>query len=156
MVSAERIRELLDYNPDTGEFRWKVMRGKARPGAVAGTPSNGYILISVDRVMHKAHRLAWLFVHGCWPKGDLDHRNGVRPDNRIANLREVTDAENSQNLRRPHADNLNGLLGVVSNHTRFSARIMAHGKQLYLGTFATPEQAHLAYRRAKHELHVGE
>ena len=156
MVSAERIRELLDYSPDTGEFRWKVMRGKARPSAIAGTPSNGYILISVDRVMHKAHRLAWLFVHGRLPLRDLDHRNGNRSDNRIENLREVTDAENSQNLRRPHADNRLGLQGVYANHTRFSARIMANGKEIYLGTFANPELAHTAYLRAKRELHVGE
>jgi hypothetical protein len=132
-----------------------VNRGKARKNAVAGTHSAGYLLISIDRVMYKAHRLAWLCVHGVWPRSNLDHKNGKRSDNRIDNLREATRAMNSQNMRLPHADNQSGLLGVVRNHTRFSARIMVCGKPLYLGTFATPRQAHAAYVQAKRKLHQG-
>jgi hypothetical protein len=154
-MELAKLKEALDYDSETGEFRWKVTRGKARKGALAGTPTNGYVQIGLGGELFKAHQLAWLFVHGAWPELDMDHINGIRSDNRIVNLREATREVNQQNLRKPHADNRNGLLGVVTNHARFSARIMVRGKPIYLGTFATPEQAHAAYIDAKRQLHSG-
>lgn len=154
-LTWERLIELLDYEPKSGQLTWRLARGKARAGMIAGTLSNGYVLITIDRVMYKAHRLAWLHYYGKWPTKDIDHRNGVRSDNSIKNLREVTDAQNSQNVRRPHKDSICGLQGVVRNPPGFSARIMVRGKHIHLGTFATPEAAHAAYVRAKNELHIG-
>lgn len=158
-VTLERLREVLDYDHETGVFRWKLYRGKAKAGKVAGTVTGSkrcrYIQIQIDGVIYKAHRLAWFYVNGHWPEKELDHENTTGTDNRIANLREVTHLMNQQNLRAAHADSEVGLLGVVRNGSGFSARIMAEGKKHHLGTFRTPEAAHAVYVKAKRELHEG-
>lgn len=82
LVSAERARSLLTYNPETGEFSW------IKTGAIAGTRNNhGYIRIQVQGRRITAHRLAWFFMTGAWPDGEIAHINGIRDDNRWANLR---------------------------------------------------------------------
>ena len=138
------LRELLDYSPDTGIFVWRVSIGAARAGTVAGTSCRGYCRIMVFGKRYSAHRLAWLFVHGEWPKLQIDHINGKRSDNRIANLREATNAENGQNqLGR----------GVSRSGKRWEARIRLGGPQIRLGSFDTQEEAHAAYLAAKLALH---
>jgi hypothetical protein len=153
LVTRERVMELLDYDPETGAFRWKVGRRGTRVGDVAGTRHiQGYRLISIGRRNYLAHRLAWLIVHGAWPATSLDHANGHPDDNRIINLRPATRAENSWNTRtRKHS--LIGLKGVGRKGTRFYARIKKHGKVINLGHFASAEEAHRAYCKAAAELH---
>lgn len=92
ILSAESLREVLDYCPDSGEFTWKVYRGRcAKVGSKAGTlKPTGYVAIILFGKWYGAHRLAWLHVHGAWPNGDIDHINGCPSDNRIANLRDVS------------------------------------------------------------------
>lgn len=87
-LTAERLRELLHYDPSTGEFKWRVYHGaRAWPGASAGGwNQTGYVLIGIDGVKYLAHRLAWLYVHGTWPPRSLKHRNFLRYDNRLENL----------------------------------------------------------------------
>lgn len=157
-LTADRLRAALAYDPLTGYFVWSI-----RPSNVvkAGTPvrstnPDGYIVVSLDYMTYLAHRLAWFHVHGEWPKGQIDHINGDRADNRIANLRDVTDAVNQQNRRAATTTNKLGVLGVRQMRSgRFTARIMTEGRALSLGAFLTPEEAHAAYLSAKRALHEG-
>ena len=154
-LTAARAREVLDYDPDTGVFRWKVTRrGSASAGVVAGSlHSNGYWYIQVDGRHYLAHRLAWLITNGAFPADQIDHIDGDPANNRIANLREATNAENMQNLRRANRNSTTGLLGVSRRRKRFQATIWLQEKRRDLGYFGTPEQAHAVYIEAKRRLH---
>lgn len=158
LLTAERLRELLSYDCDTGEFRWrKSTTNSVRVGAAAGRSGpKGYRLIKIDCRTWLAHRLAWLYVHGRWPASQIDHINGDKADNRLANLREATAAENQHNKFRAQANNrTSGLLGVCwhKRDRRWVAQIKVGGKVRHIGLFATPEAAHDAYLKAKAELH---
>jgi hypothetical protein len=156
-LTAERLRELLNYDPETGVFTWRVSRrATARPGSVAGTITpKGYRNIWIGG-NYRAHRLAWLYVHGKWPDHEIDHIDGNRANNAIANLRDVTRSVNHENLRCARSDNAHGLLGVSpSKGKRWKTSITVNGKWQHLGTFKTPEEAHAAYLEAKRRLHVG-
>lgn len=154
-ITADRLRSLLAYDQETGIFRWSVSRAaQVRAGDVAGsTDSGGYRQIMIDGRAILSHRLAWLYVYGEYPRGQIDHINGTRDDNRIANLRVVNASENAQNKYRPRSDNKLGLLGVHQHGKRFRAEISTPGKIHSLGVFATPEEAHRAYLDAKKTFH---
>ena len=147
-LTQQRLREVLRYDPLTGVFCWRVTRSpNARAGSIAGCiNAQGYVKISIDRRIHSAHRLAWLYTHGVWPAGDIDHKDAVRSNNSIANLRPATDSENGANARRP-SDNTSGFKGVCWNgqHKRWVARIKAHGRRVHIGYFDNPAIAHKAY-----------
>lgn len=148
----------LSYDPATGVFRWLVDSNRVKAGDEAGCiDSRGYRRISVGRSYCKAHRLAWLFVHGNWPIYDIDHINGVRSDNRIENLRDAPTSVNTQNLKRARCDNkTSGLLGVSRQSGReWVAQIWANGRNHRLGNFEDPVEAHEAYLKAKRKLHAG-
>jgi len=148
-LTAERLRQLLCYNPGTGEFR--------RGARLAGTTNGrGYRQIRVGARIYFAHRLAVLFVTGEWPPSVVDHIDGNPLNNRIANLRAVTQAANAQNIKRAHRDNATGRLGVErAGRLKYQARITVQGKRVGLGVFKTPEAAHAAYLTAKRALHEG-
>ena len=155
-LTAEWLRELLSYSPDTGEFRWRVSLGTARAGSVAGTRQNkGYWCIKISGRAYLAHRLVWLYVHGKWPDEQIDHRNGVRDDNRIANLREATDSQNKQNRHQARVGTKTGLLGTswCERDKRFVATIWVGGKNTRIGGYHTAEEAHAAYLEAKRKFH---
>jgi len=145
------IRQVLEYNKETGKFMWKVrVNSKVPSGTNAGTPQNNvYILITIKRKKHLAHRLAWFFEHGEFPNGQIDHINGVRTDNRLVNLRVVTTAENQHNQRKPRAGNPYLGVSVVKGTKYWQAHIAANGKQKNLGRFKTPEEARDVYIEAK-------
>jgi hypothetical protein len=158
-LTAQRLREVFDYNPETGLFTRLTSRGPAKAGELLGAKSNsrGYCLIGIDYEQYGAHRLAWLHVHGEWPKHFIDHIDGNPLNNRIANLRDVPHGTNMENQRQARRDNkATGLLGVkVRMAGRFQARIQVSGETRYLGTFNTPEEAHQAYLAGKRQLHEG-
>lgn len=154
-ISAEEARQLLNYDPETGTFTWRVGRGSARAGSAAGTPKgNGYAVIKIYGKNYSAHRLAWLLTHGVWPENQIDHINGRRDDNRLCNLRLATWSENNRNAKR-RSDNTSGVKGVSFDKARdrWLARIKTDGYDRYLGRFDTPEEAHAAYCKAAAELH---
>jgi hypothetical protein len=159
-MTAHKLRELLDYDPDTGAFHWRVDRkgGNGQRGQIAGSPSStGYWQIGVNGGRFLAHRLAWLYVHGELPLNQIDHIDGIKSNNRMSNLRDITLAHNVQNQHQPARDNKTGFLGV-SLHRRsgkFRAVITVARRQLWIGQFDSPEQAHAAYLEAKRKHHTG-
>ena len=164
-ITADRLREIYNYNPDTGIFTRAICLNRRWPvGTVAGTLRKkghgaGYVSINCGGVVYLAHRLAWLYVTGEWPKQLIDHINGDPADNRFCNLRDVSQVENQQNRRKPKHGTTSALLGVYraqrTTKRQWYAAIRANGIRFHLGTFQTEEQAHAAYLAAKREMHEG-
>jgi hypothetical protein len=149
------LREILHYNRLTGVFRWREQHRNVRARDVAGRINHdGYRQISIGDRRYQAARLAWLYVYGVWPNHQIDHKNGIRDDDRFVNLRDVTPSENKQNQRQASGSSKTGLLGVCQHHGSFQAQIQLGGKNIYLGMFATAEAAHAAYIVAKRNLHA--
>lgn len=157
-LTAERLRELLDYDPVMGVFTRRIgRRGTSAAGSKVGTMGgNGYLQAVVDGEQHYAHRLAWLHVTGNWPAAQIDHIDGDKSNNAISNLRDVPQSVNQKNRRHAMSTNKSsGLLGVSANRGRWQATIRIDGKHRFLGRFDTPEKAHEAYLDAKRKYHAG-
>jgi hypothetical protein len=159
-LDAEYVRAILDYSPDTGVFKWK-WRDDARKshnsrysGKVAGSVNTqGYLQIRINNRHYQSHRLAWLIIHGEWPPNDIDHIDGYKLNNRIANLRLATRQENKRNvgLRK---DSTTGVTGVSWHRAsgKFASHISDDAyKRIHLGLFDTIEEATAA--RAAAEIH---
>jgi hypothetical protein len=153
-MTVDDLRSLLEYDPCTGLFSWKLKkRGHVNPGDKAGySCGRGYVYIKIGQKRYSAHRLAWFYVHGVWPSDEIDHINGNRSDNRIKNLREANHAQNTQNSKT-RAHNTSGMKGVGLHKGKWRALIRVEGKSKHLGYFATPGDAHAAYCSAATELH---
>jgi hypothetical protein len=155
-VSHERLLALLAYDENTGVFTRRIAIGRHgcyRAGVIPGGPSKGYWKICIDGFKYFAHRLAWFYVHAEWPTQQIDHIDGNRLNNAIANLRLASNAENSQNERTPRANNKSGYLGVSFDRGKWAAWIKIDGKTKNLGRYLTPEEAHVAYVEAKKKIH---
>ncbi len=156
ILTQARLKELLHYDPDTGVFTWLVSRSGRYAGANAGSadPKDGYVMVKIAGRDYRAHRLAWLYVTGAWPEKNVDHKDAVKINNAWSNLREATDAENTQNRIAPRADNACGFLGVhKASKKKWRAQISVAGKTMQLGRFNSPEEAHAAYVNAKRTYH---
>lgn len=141
---------LLHYEPLTGEFIWKISSGRCKAGTIAGTEGNhGYIQIQIKGKIYLAHRLAWLYTHGNI-ENEIDHKNRIRIDNRITNLRPATSVQNRMNSE-VRIDSATGLKGVTRCRDKFQARITVNGQKQHLGTFDTAEEAGETYERAAKE-----
>lgn len=152
LITQDRLKSLLTYDPDTGEFRWRIKRSNRAPkGSVAGcADKHGYIVIRLDGTLYKAHRLAWLYCYGVLPSKNIDHINQNPGDNRITNLREADQHENNQN-RRVQRSSRSGVTGISWNtaHGRWQARIHVRGQCISLGMHETKEAAILARANAE-------
>lgn len=150
MITYQRLRELLIYCPETGKFSWRGVRANRLPEQSVGWISwNGYHCLGVDNHIYRAHRLAWLYVTGEWPKADIDHINGTRSDNRWNNLREATRGQNLAN-KRMDSRNTSGFKGVSWSRKckKWQAHIKVNRKSQFLGFFESKEMAHMAYCEA--------
>lgn len=156
-LSAARLRELLHYDPHTGLFTRIVPRGRHRSGVAAGYLSpSGYVIIGVDGVLYRAHRLAWLYMFGKWPVHEIDHLNQIKTDNRIENLRDVERAHNEANKSAASSVSISGVRGVSPRPDgAFVARIARRRKLIHLGAFHNISDAEAAYLKAKAELGIG-
>jgi hypothetical protein len=149
-TNASDLISLFRYDPTTGLFSSRL-----NSMIVGVRRKTGYIQVKVHGVAYRAHRLAWLYVNGTWPTGQIDHINGYRADNRIDNLRDVSHSINMQNKREPHKNNRCGFLGVHRHGGRFLAQIKIGGVKTIVGYFDSPEEASIAYVEAKRKLHAG-
>lgn len=141
-LSRERLKELLDYNPRTGIWRWKVDRGAARKGDVAGNENeNGYLTVMLDYRRYRLHRLAFLFMRGFIPP-EVDHKNRVKSDNRWRNLKASPRGANCQN-KAPRGDVK--FKGVCKHRKRYRAAITVNYKMYRTRTFSTAVEAAYAY-----------
>jgi hypothetical protein len=150
ILSQSRLQELLQYNEETGIFTWRIHAGNRLSNSIAGSLcKRGYFDISVDGKNYRAHRLAWLYVYGNFPIGVIDHINGIKSDNRLVNLRDVTNAKNLLSFRKVSSNNTSGFLGVSKNHDGWRAEINVNVQKINLGTYPTKEEASIAYVAAK-------
>lgn len=163
--TPETLRQLLRYDPETGKLFWRPRplemfatkraftvwnsRFSNKEAFTARDSCNGYRVGNVNYKLCMAHRVIWAIVHGRWPENDIDHINGNREDNRLANLREATRSQNNMNSGR-RADNISGYRGVHFNKQqgKWQARVHVNKKSVHLGFFKTPEAAHAAYCEA--------
>lgn len=155
-LTQQRLIELVSYNPETGEFINKISRGNLIAGCNIGgiDNSNGYARICIDGKRYKAHRLAWLYVYGNFPKNFIDHVDGNKSNNKISNLRECSHAQNHQNRLKNSTNNC-GFLGVHFSIStgKYRAQIQLDGENRHIGLFDSPEEAHNAYLSEKKNLH---
>lgn len=156
MLEQEKLKELLNYNSQTGQFTWKVtLANGIQAGTVAGSLNpNGYWHIRYNGRAYRNHRLAWLYVYGKFPVGIIDHINRDKSDNRIGNLRECSRSDNTNNCDK-RVSNKSGFKGVSldKNTGKYKAQITVNGKLKYLGLFSTPEEASMVYNSHAKEHH---
>jgi len=157
MLTQERLKDLLHYDPDSGLFAWLVSTSNSvKVGDVAGTiHPKGYRNIMIDGKLYKAHRLTFLYMTGNFPKDQADHIDGDRANNHWSNLRECTNAENQQN-RTSNKNSTSKYTGVCwyKRDQKWQAQIRINGKLKNLGRFDSEEAAHAAYCKAKAEIHT--
>ena len=146
-LDSTRLRELLQYDPSTGIFTWKINRCVVKVGDVAGcvNKASGYYRLRLDGKCYSGHRIAWLYVHGEFPVDQIDHINRIKHDNRISNLRQATQLQNSQNLSNS--------TGIAKIGKSWIAKVKTNYKSKTIGKFSSKEQAHQAYLEAKQVLH---
>lgn len=139
-ITAKKVRSIFLYDAVTGIFRYRYTRGPRAPaGAIAGSLHHkGYRVLTINKRSYQAHRIAWLFYYGKFPKKQIDHINGVKDDNRIANLREASNSQNKKNTK-VRSDNAIGVKGVSlrfrAGRPFYVVRIQVEGKRLHLGEF---------------------
>jgi hypothetical protein len=148
-LDHSKLREILDYDQNTGIFSWKISVSRnIKVGQQAGSKKEGYRIIRVMGHRLYEHRLAWFYVYRTWPTKDLDHINASFDDNRIENLRETSESQNMANARL-NKNNRSGFRGVFFNPRKgsWTARITQNRRKLYIGSYKTASEASDAYNR---------
>jgi hypothetical protein len=153
-IKHERLLELLSYNPDTGIFTWKVDRKRlAKANSIAGSVNgSGYRQISVDGKLYLAHRLAWFYCFQEWPEHIIDHINGIKDDNRLDNLQDISQNKNVRKANKKLSTS--GYRNVRKVYNRYQAAIKIAGKTIHIGMYDTGEEASIAVENYKKELNL--
>lgn len=157
MISQEKLKERLRYEPDTGDWFWvdhPWFKSYAGCQVAGNRDSDGYARVSINNKNVKLHRLAFLFMLGELPPDEVDHINGDKTDNRWVNLRLAVRAENGQNIR-DSGRNTSGVIGVNWSHSeqKWQVRVMAYGQRFSGGYFDDLDQAKAKRNRMVVELH---
>jgi len=156
ILTQEYLKKILKYDPETGIFVWLISPAwRVKVGDIAGNinSSHGYTQITINYKYHRAHRLAWFYMLGRWPKGDIDHTDQDKSNNSWDNLRESTNSANGAN-RPKQRNNTSGFKGVFwsKSSKKWRAQIRYNGKSIHIGTFACPVEAARAYNGKAIEL----
>lgn len=154
-MDIDRLRELLDYDPETGVFTWKVSKGSVKKGDVAGRGKTWqYVRIVIDGQAYLAHRLVFAHMHGVWIDECVDHIDGDKHNNSRDNLRPATYTQNKFNTP-VRSDNTSGYKGVsfCKREKKWRSYVSSNGRQRWLGYFDTAEEADAAARAAREKLH---
>lgn len=156
MITQERLKELFNYDPETGWFTNRQSRGRAKQGEHAGSPTShvqGYRRIVIDYRPYYEHHLAWFYVYGEWLE-EIDHENTDGGNNSIINLRPCNRTQNNCN-RFQRSDGDAGLRGAYldKRNLQWYSKIQFGSQIEWLGTFASAEEAHLAFEAAAERLH---
>ena len=157
-VTIEMLREMIDYNPKTGDMVWKERQGRARARAIAGQPVGcprpPYRTVNIYRNKLYVHRIAFALTHGRWPEPFCDHINGDPSDNRACNLREATHLESAHNIRG-HKSSRSGVKGVHwhPKNERWCVRVSDNRRNRYFGSFDTIDEAAAVARSVREKLH---
>ena len=155
IISHDRLKDVINYSPNTGDIIATASRGRVKQGDVLGSlDKGGYVVLRIDNREYKGHRIAWFYTHGEWPNGQMDHINHIKNDNRLKNIRVVSDAENKKNLALSK-DNTSGITGVYwfKPAKLWKAQINVNGKGKVLGYFKNRLDA--AECRKKAEVSLG-
>ena len=159
MTDQEWALKLFTYDPVTGLLRWAVPRGPLKVGDLAGSNNGrGYIRVNFNGKLRLRSHLVWLMHTGAWPSQQLDHIDGNSLNDRVENLREVSNLQNQRAITKPRVTNSTGFRGVclTSDGTKYRATLNIGRKQVFLGHFDTAEAAHQRYTEARAKLHAGE
>jgi hypothetical protein len=159
-VTIDQLQELLDYDPETGDLRWKPRAGQnawnakhARTAAMNTKHSEGYLIGKITGRRVYAHRVAFAIHHGRWPAGLIDHINGDRTDNRADNLREVDLSENAKNRRAGLRQSGHAGIWWIEGAQRWRV-VHRHNKRRYnIGSYATLDEAIEAMRETLTKVH---
>lgn len=152
----KKLIDVLSYDGETGLFTWKTFRGNtAKKGSIAGwNHTDGYIRVMVFDRAYLAHRLAWFYIHGKWPEDEIDHADGDPKNNRIANLREASNSQNSHN-RCVRKDSKTGHKGVsFTKYGTYKVRVAANGKRVHIGNFRDLDDAIAACKEMREKMHA--
>lgn len=158
MITVQELREKFHYSPKTGSLTWrarKYSRGYkgVLPGKEVGWPSvAGYMKVCINYKHYFLHRIIWALVYGEFPRGQIDHIDGDKANNRITNLREADPSQNCAN-RKLHSNNRHGMKGVTPSYGRWTARVAFRGKRHHIGTFDTQQEAYAAYLNHAEKIH---
>ena len=156
MITQAELKSQLHYDAESGIFTRIVSNSnKVQVGDIAGFPDkNGYIIIAVFGKQYRAHRLAWLYVTGHWPKDQIDHVNGISGDNRLVNIRDCTQYENilNQGLKKSNNSGYKGVSYFKRDGT-WMAMGRAFGERYFLGYHITPQLASKSYQEFAKEYH---
>lgn len=157
MITNKTLKRTVNYDPKTGCFTRLIQTtSSAKAGERADRKhSKGYTVIVINGETYLSHRLAWKYMTGKFPRNHMDHKNGIRHDNKWSNLRVVTQTINNQNHRKSRSDNKLGILGVCFRYGAYRAQICVKKKVIHLGYFPTSQKASAAYVSAKRKLHPG-
>lgn len=152
MITQEKLKELLEYDPETGLFKWiKSTSNRIRLNEKAGCPDTlGYIVIRINKKLYYAHRLAWIYMKGVLTLNMIDHKDGNKGNNKWDNLREATRQENYRNTP---ARNKLGVKGVYKMRNKFIATITLNRVSIPLGKFLTLEEARNAFNDVANKYH---
>lgn len=156
MLTHTKLKELLEYDPETGNWIWQVDRlpGASKGQTAGSVHRNGYRYLCVDKVQYQSSRLAWFYMTKQWPSKQIDHINRISIDDRWENLREVTPSENQCNRGMPK-NNKSGVKGVVwhKQKSKWMAQIRVNNKNIYLGIYDDIEDAKIARSLGEERFH---